>query len=542
MFLLAKHLSVEADGRLRLAPGCDKWSLPSEQWPGSSTYERGVPPMKAILDEVRTVLAAVPKPPDPGPSEPPKSVGSTAPPKNEKGTPSSDWVDEIAAYKGVVDFAVITIKAEEEDAILRQFPRQHSVRGERDYGLTRTQAVLGGNLLVATVRQPRQGNTYATSVVKDVIKDLDPKWILLVGIAGASPFGDAVLGDVVLGTHVHDLTVHARNEDGSTTFSAGGGAATQDVESTVTHLRSTIQSRVTFPPLDKKVSLRKLAFTTEEQEVNERIQETLKERFRGGYAPRILDGQIISTDALVKDVDLVKQWSGHMRAALAIEMESAGAYNAARTRAKTYAMLPIRGISDIVGLKKREGWVLRACENAARCAFEFVRNGTPSKVHSSPVRSGPVSVMPTAFGEAHDLTIFRTSDALMSEAELTHVVDTVLSAHALMLRDGDALSKWQRFFDLVGNYYLTPALQSSAMALHEKLREWDLFIAANFFLLGSSGKLAMHPQLNVDREGTGDEADVVRYDEYGDQLFKLGLEVEQLYIAYRQSVKEHLFV
>ena len=117
-----------------------------------------------------------------------------------------------------------------------------------------------------------------------------------------------------------------------------------------------------------------LEFMTEDTEVNDEIADSLKARLGGGYAPKILDGPIISTDALVKDVPLVKQWKTLLRNALAIEMESAGAHNAARTRAKTYALLPIRGISDIVGLKKQEGWVQHACQVAAECALAFIQN------------------------------------------------------------------------------------------------------------------------------------------------------------------------
>ena len=288
------------------------------------------------------------------------------------------WLNDIRDYRGRVHLAIVSVKPEEEDEILLRFPRQHSVRGERDYGLCHVENVQGDPLLVATVRQPRQGNLEANSVTRDVISDLDPEWILLVGIAGASPFGDAVLGDVVLGTHTHDLTVQVRNADGGTTFAAGGGAATTDVEATVVHLRS-ILAQVNLPRPEITLNPATLIYTTEDEEVNKKIAASLNVRFSRGYAPKILDGPIISTDALVKDVHLVRQWRETMRNTLAIEMESAGAYRAARTRVKTYSLLAIRGISDIVGLEKQEGAVQHACRIAAECALRFVQHWSPTR-------------------------------------------------------------------------------------------------------------------------------------------------------------------
>ena len=66
-----------------------------------------------------------------------------------------------------------------------------------------------------------------------------------------------------------------------------------------------------------------------------------------------------------------------MKNALAIEMESAGVYSASRRREKQYAVLPIRGISDIVGLKKEESWVEYASKAAAACASLFLRLWKP---------------------------------------------------------------------------------------------------------------------------------------------------------------------
>src|SRR5690606_1972480 len=65
-------------------------------------------------------------------------------------------------------------------------------------------------------------------------------------------------------------------------------------------------------------------------------------------------------------------WVKTARHLLAIEMESGGVYRAARERC---AMLAIRGISDLVGLKRNDAWTKYACLVAAQFARGFLRTG-----------------------------------------------------------------------------------------------------------------------------------------------------------------------
>jgi nucleoside phosphorylase len=59
---------------------------------------------------------------------------------------------------------------------------------------------------------------------------------------------------------------------------------------------------------------------------------------------------------------------------VAIEMELAGVYRASRRAHKTYPVVSIRGVSDIVGLKRDEAWTQYACEVAAAYASAFIRS------------------------------------------------------------------------------------------------------------------------------------------------------------------------
>jgi nucleoside phosphorylase len=69
----------------------------------------------------------------------------------------------------------------------------------------------------------------AQSVANNIIHDLDPSWLLLVGIAGGVPDNEFSLGDVVLASALHDFSFGAAAEGGNRTFQTGGGAMHQEV-------------------------------------------------------------------------------------------------------------------------------------------------------------------------------------------------------------------------------------------------------------------------------------------------------------------------
>ena len=81
-------------------------------------------------------------------------------------------------------------------------------------------------------------------------------------------------------------------------------------------------------------------------------------------------GPIAASDRLVKDPELLIPWLRTARDLRAIEMESAGVYRAVRGRCP---MLAIRGISDIVGLKRSDAWTKYACASAAAFTRAFLR-------------------------------------------------------------------------------------------------------------------------------------------------------------------------
>src|SRR5262249_26985698 len=73
------------------------------------------------------------------------------------------------------------------------------------------------------VRSSEQGNDAAQQIANDVIRDLDPQMLLVVGIAGGVPSEDFTLGDVIISTRIDNLNVSKRFEDGREEFDLRGG-------------------------------------------------------------------------------------------------------------------------------------------------------------------------------------------------------------------------------------------------------------------------------------------------------------------------------
>lgn len=287
------------------------------------------------------------------------------------------------------DVAIITIRDDEFEAVLEAFPKQDNpdrivgTESQRHYNLRIADAGDGKCYKVAIVRLVHPGNGEGQTAARDCIEELDPALILVVGIAGAPPKNDLTLGDVVLSTHVHDFTVHARLPDGANEYSIGGGPMADAVARGVANLKARKADLGEWwaglpdrPGVGHDVDTN---YTGDDEDWNRTIRNSLEHHFvrRVRRAPLFIGGPLGASDALVKDPEILKAWLNAVRSLYAVDMESCGVYRAARERT---AMLAIRGISDIVGFKRDEDWTLYACHSAAQMARAYLR--------TTPVPSG----------------------------------------------------------------------------------------------------------------------------------------------------------
>jgi len=96
-----------------------------------------------------------------------------------------------------VDFALITIRPDEFAAVLQRFrTKVEKGKSGRTYGISQVPTKTGKNCSVAVVRCSEQGNDAAQQVANDVINDLDPQMLLVVGIAGGKTKCDYVVKEL----------------------------------------------------------------------------------------------------------------------------------------------------------------------------------------------------------------------------------------------------------------------------------------------------------------------------------------------------------
>ena len=210
------------------------------------------------------------------------------------------------------------------------------------------------------------------------MRDLNPRWILTVGIAGGIPDSDFTLGDVIVSTHVYDLTVSAEYEDGRKEYSLRGGAVPREVEAVV----ASLNARADFVEnWNKTIGFKKPTVDMSVQkyygsrDYRRSVRDTLNHHFvqQKRKLPIFRARPVVSGNVMVKDTEIVEMARQNARHFAAFQMEFAGVYEAARTLRKQYPVVTIRGISDIVGLVRKAEWTKYACHSAAAFSHALIK-------------------------------------------------------------------------------------------------------------------------------------------------------------------------
>ena len=287
--------------------------------------------------------------------------------------------------KGQVDFAIITIREDEFKATLQRFPPDDLVDGQRRYSLSFLTLKTGEKRLVVIIRTSEQGEGEAQNAARDLIEDLDPDWLVLVGIAGGVPAREFTLGDVVLATRLHDFTIEARVQDQPSEYGVTGGPmhkVAQDFLAVLPahELRGDFAGwnnedaiRMSKPP----VILNEENFYGDEKWIA-KVRDSLTTHFPDGKStrgPLFTTGPTASSDRLIKDTQILQEWRRAARHIVNVEMELGGVYRAARRRHREYPILAIRGLSDVVGFKRDDSWTEYACHSAASFAHALIISG-----------------------------------------------------------------------------------------------------------------------------------------------------------------------
>lgn len=279
----------------------------------------------------------------------------------------------VAAVKGTVDFAVITIRPDEYKAVLSRIPSLKIVTHGRWTYLYGTIETFDKQLVnIAIARTSGQGHGPAQQVANNMLIDLEPKWVVLAGIAGAFPNDDFSLGDVVLASRIVDFAVHAAINGGTTEYATGGGPAHRDVQNLLAMIPSQElalgdwntagmlgidKPTLQIPDSDTDVRL------YGEDDHRAEIVKSLRRHFATSRSPRFHDACLGTSNTLVKDAALVAQFKQVARHVEFVEMEAGGVFLACHDH--QIPLLCVRGISDVVGFKRDADWTEFACNTAA---------------------------------------------------------------------------------------------------------------------------------------------------------------------------------
>src|SRR5688572_25120519 len=119
-------------------------------------------------------------------------------------------VIHVAKLRRKIDFAILSVRDDEYEAVLRRFtPSQPVHGGSQVYEYVRFYNVNQEPVTILLARQLEQGHTAAQNAARNILEDVAPRWLLLVGIAGAIADPEFSLGDVLLASNLLDLSVTA---------------------------------------------------------------------------------------------------------------------------------------------------------------------------------------------------------------------------------------------------------------------------------------------------------------------------------------------
>jgi nucleoside phosphorylase len=358
-----------------------------------------------------------------------------------------------------VDFAIITVRSDEFTAILHRFPaRVYKAASERTYGISQIRTKSGKDCTVAIVRSGEQGNDAAQQIARDMINDLNPQMLLVVGIAGGVPSDDFTLGDVIVSSRVDNFNMSKRYEGGVEKFDIRGGihpsisniaASLPLYETELTGWNAPESITLDRPKVDlKNVEMEmqeKLADRQKNASWYEQILNSMKAHFGNEenrtHPPVFKTGTIASSNSLIRNIDVLVQWLQDAHSILAVEMEVAGVYQATQMIRQQYPVMAIRGISDIIGLDRDNQWTKYACQTAAAFTYAFVRAEiiTPrATATSTPASASP----PVAQQTAQSSQTQKPIEVFISYSEEDERFKRQLETHLSLLKREKLINPW----------------------------------------------------------------------------------------------------
>lgn len=328
----------------------------------------------------------------------------------------------VTTLRGRVDAVILTIRKDEDEAVAALLGTLEPTSGGRSYRIAKLPGA-ERDLTVALLRLTAQGNGPAQDAARDAIHELEPRMLVLVGIAGAVPSSEFTLGDVMIATRVTDLRTQALVPDGAPQLDVHGERVHKGLADRISNLipLSTWSASITVPrpsvPLDADLFRGSDGW-------NKKVARALSALFHdAGHRehPIYITGTVGSSDFLVKDPTALAHWLNSARKVDTVEMEAAGVMEAAARLQATYPVLVVRGTSDIVGYERDPAWTAYACQSAAAFAIALLRSGQIDDIR--PYRLEQLN-NPEA---PHSATVVNNAGATIAYQNISYGPQTVVS-------------------------------------------------------------------------------------------------------------------
>ncbi len=282
------------------------------------------------------------------------------------------------AIKPLVDFLIIAPLKEERDAVLAHLesarrlpPDEQDIRVYYQADVV-TQFAGGttGSYRVIVTSPLDMGRVEAATATADAVRRWQPRYLLLVGIAGGDP-DEVELGDVLIAEQFVDYELAKRTDEDAQPQSEKCFAdpSHQALQNAVRRFneRTRYQTFRADPRL----------YSAAQHLVG--WDATVRVARPDPGKPRMLTGVVISGDKVQATTDALKPYKADWPKLIGVEMEVAGVAAAAWEAASKPGVLMVRGVSDLADAKKDSArvklWRSYACDVAAAFTVSFLQDG-----------------------------------------------------------------------------------------------------------------------------------------------------------------------
>lgn len=262
----------------------------------------------------------------------------------------------------MADFVIITALPEERDAMLRKLlgyhrlpPTEHDVRVYYSADVTTnfpdsTTSVYS----VVVLCLLDMGRVEAANATNDAIRRWNPRYVLMVGIAGGVSHQGIMLGDVLISNQVVDYELQKLTPDGP-------------------------KVRYNVHRADPRLFGAAMSLANDWQGLIEhrRPKNGLSRRFHGPVA---------TGDKVIAVEDVLSELHQDWPKLIGVEMEAGGVASAAFQSASQPGFFMVRGVSDLADANKdstgTNDWRDYACDAAASFTIMLLRNGPVPEIVS----------------------------------------------------------------------------------------------------------------------------------------------------------------